>query len=451
MPRKLVWTEGLFVTQHHFQQQDRYHEQLLQDRLSAALPFEWGITDVEIDERALSAGQVKISRLNGVLPGGMPISVGDGTDDQVPIRAIEGAFTAQMRSLEVHVAIAQTNDTQANVELEGKPGALTRYVRQQASVFDVNSGMQESSIAWARSNLRILFGEERREAFDAIRVCELVRAGTGAVVLKETHVPPVLQIRASPFILAGFRRLLGAMTARQRSLAEGRRMRTAAAIDFAASDAAKFWLLNALNTFIPIFSHIVDQSTTHPESAYLALSQLIGTLCTFAVDGDPTKIPKFNYLQLGEVFGPMFDLAMALLNAVILERYVQIPLQKREDGMYLGKMEDPKVLRYEFYLAASGTVPEAQVRDRLPKLLKIASWNQIGAILNSAINGAKIDLEYRPPGALPIKPGVTFFKVIRTPDFWGDIAGTGTIALYQPVDPNALTLSLYAVDPANLE
>ena len=48
-------------------------------------------------------------------------------------------------------------------------------------------------------------------------------------------------------------------------------------------------------------------------------------------------------------------------------------------------------------------------------------------------------MEYRPPGALPIKPGVTFFKVIRTPDFWGDIAGTGTIALYQPVDPNALT------------
>ena len=451
MPRKLVWTEGLFVTQHHFQQQDRYHEDLLQERLAAALPYEWGVTDVEIDERALTAGQVKINRLTAVLPDGTPVRVGEGLDDAVPTRSIDQAFTAQMRSLEVHVALAHTTDTQANVDLEGKPGALTRYVRQQASVFDLNSGAQESQIAWAKTNLRILFGEERREAFDAIRIGELVRAGTGAVVLREQHVPPVMQLRASPFLVNGFRRLLGAMTARQRSLAEGRRMRTAAAIDFAASDSAKFWLLNALNTFIPSFAHLVDQSTAHPEDAYLALGQLIGTLCTFAVDGDPTTIPKFNYLALGGVFEPMFERAMALLNAVILERYVQIPLQKREDGMYLGKMEDPKILRYEFYLAAQGSVPEAQVRERLPKLLKIASWNQIGAILNSAINGAKIDLEHRPPGALPIKPGVTFFKVVRTPDFWGDIAGTGTIALYQPVDPNSLTLSLYAVDPANLE
>ncbi len=451
MARKLVWTEGLFVTQHHFQQQDRYHEELLQERLSAAMAFEWGITDVEIDERALSAGQVKINRLKAILPDGTPISVGEGLDDAVPIRAIEAAFTAQMRNFEIHVAIANETDNQANTELEGKPGALTRWVRTTSSALDINSATQESQISWARNNLRILFGDERRDSFDAIRVGELVRASTGAVVFKETHVPPVLQVRASPFLIAGFRRLLGAMTARQRSLAEGRRMRTAAAIDFAASDAAKFWLLNALNTFIPQISHIVDLGTMHPEHAYLTLAQLIGTLCTFAVDGDPTAIPKFNYLTLGDVFGPMFELVMNLLNAVILERYVQIPLQKREDGMYLGKMEDPKVLRYEFYLAAAGSVPEPQVRDRLPKLLKIASWGQIGQILNSAVNGAKIELEFRPPGALPIKPGVTFFKVIRTPDFWGDIAGTGTIALYQPVDPNALTLTLYAVDPANLE
>ena len=126
-------------------------------------------------------------------------------------------------------------------------------------------------------------------------------------------------------------------------------------------------------------------------------------------------------------------------------------LTKREDGMYLGKIEDPQVLRYEFFLAAQGSVPESQIRDRLPKLSKIASWNHISSILNSAVNGAKLDLEYRPPGALPVKPGVIFFKVIRTPEYWNDIAGTGTIAIYQPMEPSSMNLSLYAVDPANLQ
>jgi type VI secretion system protein ImpJ len=196
---------------------------------------------------------------------------------------------------------------------------------------------------------------------------------------------------------------------------------------------------------------VVDQGTTNAEDAYLILAQLIGQLCTFAVDGDPTTIPKFNYLELGDVFEPMFTRAHKLLEAVIAERYVQIPLQKREDGMYLGKIEDPQILRYEFFLAAQGSLPEAQVRERLPKLSKIASWNHIAGILGSAVNGAKLDLEYRPPGALPIKPGVIFFKVIRTPEFWADIAGTGTIAIYQPMEPSAMNLSLYAVDPQNLQ
>jgi type VI secretion system protein ImpJ len=241
------------------------------------------------------------------------------------------------------------------------------------------------------------------------------------------------------------------MTAKQRTLADSRRQRTAAAVEFQASDSAKFWLLNALNLSIPAISHIVDHATDHPEQAYLHLAQLIGQLCTFAVEGDPTTIPKFNYLELGDVFDPMFDRAHKLLDAVLAERFVEIPLTKREDGMFLGQITDSNLLRYSFFLAATGSVPEAQLRDRMPKLTKIASWSQIGAILNSAVNGLKMELEYTPPGALPLKPGVVFFKVVRTPEYWNDIAGTGTIAIYQPIDPQGVTLHLYAVDPTNLQ
>ena len=141
---------------------------------------------------------------------------------------------------------------------------------------------------------------------------------------------------------------------------------------------------------------------SHPEDAYLALAQLIGQLCTFAVDGDPSTIPRFNYLELGETFGPMFQRAGALLDAVIAERFTEIRLTKREDGMYLGQFDDPALLRQEFFLTAkSSTIPELQIRDRLPKLTKIASWNQINSLLNSAVNGAKLDLEYRPTGRAP--------------------------------------------------
>jgi type VI secretion system protein ImpJ len=450
-PRKLVWTEGLFVTQHHFQQLDRYHEWLTSQRLRAALPYDWGVLDIEVDERALAAEQFKLNRLTVMLPDGSPIEHGEATGDPVPPRAFGSAFPAQVKTLDVYLAMAHETDNMPNVDLDGKGGGALRYVRDQASVLDVNSGVGEHNIQYARPNVTLLFGDERKEAFDAVRIAQIARAATGVPTLKETFIPPILRVGASPYLVSRFRRLLATMTGKQRTLADSRRQRTAAAVEFQASDAAKFWLLNALNLSIPAISHIVDHATDHPEQAYLHLGQLIGQLCTFAVDGDPTTIPKFNYLELGDVFEPMFDRAHKLLEAVLAERYVEIPLTKREDGMFLGQITDSNVLRYAFFLAAAGNVPEGQLRDRMPKLTKIASWSQIGAILNSAVNGIKLELEYTPPGALPIKPGVVFFKVVRTPEYWNDIAGTGTIAIYQPIDPQGVTLHLYGVDPTNLQ
>ncbi|HEX3343881.1 MAG TPA: type VI secretion system baseplate subunit TssK [Polyangiaceae bacterium] len=450
-PRKLVWTEGLFVTQHHFQQLDRYHEWLSSERLRAALPYDWGVLEVEVDERALAAEQLKLNRLSVILPDGSPIEHGEGTGDPVPPRAFGTAFPAQVKSLDVFVALTHESDTMPNVDLDGKSGGVVRYMREQASVLDVNTGVGEHNLQYARPNLSILFGDERKDAFDAVRIAQITRASSGVPTLKESFIPPVLRVGASSYLVGRFRKLLATLAGKQRTLADSRRQRTAAAVEFQASDSAKFWLLNALNVSIPSISHVVDHATDHPEQAYLHLAQLIGHLCTFAVDGDPTTIPKFNYLELGDVFEPMFDRAHKLLEAVLAERFVEIPLTKREDGMFLGQITDSNLLRYTFFLAATWTVPEAQLRDRMPKLTKIASWSQIGAILNSAVNGLKMELEYTPPGALPIKPGVVFFKVVRTPEYWNDIAGTGTIAIYQPIDPQGVTLHLYAVDPTNLQ
>jgi len=445
MPRKLVWTEGLFITQHHFQQLDRYHEANINERLRALVPFDWGIVDLEIDERALSAGQFKITRLSAVLPDGSVISGGDA-GDSLPARAIEASLGAHGRTFDVYVALAQENEGLPNVELEAKPGSHARWTRTQVAVQDMNISGGEQQVAFARPNLRILFGEERRDAFDAVRVAELARDATGAVVIKDGFIPPVLRVRSSPVLVNGLRRILAAMTTRQRTLSEARRQRTAAAVDFQASDAAKFLLLSTLNGSIPVISHIVDRGTACPEDAYLALAQLIGQLCTFAVDGDPTTIPRFNYLDLGGTFAPMFDRAIALLSTAISERFTQIPMQRRDDGMYLGKIEDRDLLRQDFYLAVSGSMPEAHVRERLPRLLKVASWNHISGIMSSAVNGTRVEVDYRPPGALPLKPGITFLKLQRNGDFWNDIVSSATIAVYQPVEPTSVEFALYAVE-----
>ena len=72
-PRKPVWTEGLFMTPQHLQQSDLYHEALLHARMHAVAKYDWGITGCQFDDRALSAGQLKLVKCHGFFPDGIPL------------------------------------------------------------------------------------------------------------------------------------------------------------------------------------------------------------------------------------------------------------------------------------------------------------------------------------------------------------------------------------------
>jgi type VI secretion system protein ImpJ len=434
------------MTPQHLQLSDQYHEALLHSRVHALLSYDWGVTDIQFDERSLSAGQLKIIKAHGVFPDGTPFLVGEHGEDQVEARPIEGAFPAALDALDVFIAVPNVRDNHANIALDpAKASPAVRFVAQQVTMPDLNTGRNEQSINWARSNMRVLFGTEPREAFHTIRVAQLERDKTGQIVLRESFTPPLLRIGANKWIMTNLRRVLSAMVGKQKALAEGRRMRSAAAVDFQISDVNKFWLLHTMNSFIPQVSHLVDHGAAHPEELYVLLGSVIGELCTFSADGDPTDIPKFNYMDLEPVFRPMFERAMQLIGAVLAEQYIVVPLEKRDDGMYLGRFEDPTVPRkHDFYLECQGT-DEATLRDKLPKLLKCASWTQIGYILNAAIPGVRCEIEYRPPGAIPIKPGLIYLRVEMNGDYWNDVVSSGTVAIYQPIDPQKVNIRLIGV------
>src|SRR5437016_9471088 len=114
MARKPIWTEGLLVSQHHFQQQDRYHEALLRDRLQGVTHFSWGISDLEIDDRALVSGQLKLKRFAAIWPDGESVRCGEGTDEPPPSpRSFESAFSPDAASLEIYVSLAHESDAAA--------------------------------------------------------------------------------------------------------------------------------------------------------------------------------------------------------------------------------------------------------------------------------------------------------------------------------------------------
>lgn len=440
MTRKPIWTEGLLVSQHHFQQQDRYIESLVHDRLRAVSHYDWGVSELKIDERGFAAGQFRLQRFSAIWPDGASVTCGEGSGIALPEPR---DLPSDAQRIEIYIGLASEHEP-AQVSLDGT--GVRRYVRDLHSTVDTNTGTSPQEVEWARPNLRILFGNERRDGFACLRVAELLRQETGQFVVLDTRLPPLLNVAAAPFLLGGVRRVLSNIVARQQQLFGERRGRQSAGAEFHATEVRSFLLLQALSGAIPELNHLLDTPRAHPEEAYLVLARLAGTLSCFSTDVDPTELPKFNYLELGETFEALFATVLRLVSGGTERAYTEIALEHRPDGMFIGRIPEPKLLSYEFFVAVKANIPEALVRERAPGVLKLAGWSHIYDVVKHARTGVKVSVEWSPSGALPHKPGLCLFRVAREGQYWEEVAKTSTIALYLPSDGDwaGAEVALYA-------
>ncbi len=448
VPNRVIWSEGMFMSPQHLQQLDRYHEGFVNARIGSLLPYDWGVIAVELDERALVAGQVRVHRFEGVLPDGLPLAF-DAAHSEVPaIRPIEGHFPAAQRVLEIFLAVPAEREGLPAIAPANTPTPGLRFFTSARPVVDAAGGATDVNVAFAQRHVTVLFGDESRDDYEAIKVAEIVRAPDGSFALRQEFIPPCRRIAASAWLMNRLRQVLALMAAVQRSLMEGRRQRDASTIEFREGDVGDYLKLNAVNTFYPIVNHLIERSETPPDEAYLLLSQFAGQLSTFAPDGDPTKLPKFFYTDLVTTFGDLLGEITRLLNLVNKARFITVPLESREDGLHFGRLEDDRLLRAEpFVLTIRSNQPDRVAAEQIPSLCKIASWGDIGSIVQVAIPGVPVQVTYRPPSEIPSKAGVLYFVLSQSGQYWRNILSERTIAIYLPApyDPSSIKIELLAI------
>ncbi len=77
---KVLWTEGLFLQPHHFQQADRHAESLVAGLAARAAPYLWGVSTLDIDDDALKVGRFALRSVSGLTPDGVVFRVPQAED-----------------------------------------------------------------------------------------------------------------------------------------------------------------------------------------------------------------------------------------------------------------------------------------------------------------------------------------------------------------------------------
>ena len=108
--RPVFWYSGQFLDPQHFQQADSHHYQQLASLASAARPWPWGVSRLEIDEAALASGLVKIARADLLFPDGARAVVepqrGDG-NAVIETRPLDPIWTNRHESFTLTVGLAK--------------------------------------------------------------------------------------------------------------------------------------------------------------------------------------------------------------------------------------------------------------------------------------------------------------------------------------------------------
>src|SRR3546814_20280773 len=106
LPEAVCLHEGMQLLPQHFQLQGLRAEALEAHFAGACNPWFWGVSQLEVDPSALSAGQVRLLQLQGTLPDGLPVNLQAGVGPTLELDITEAVNKTDDATVTVYLAIS---------------------------------------------------------------------------------------------------------------------------------------------------------------------------------------------------------------------------------------------------------------------------------------------------------------------------------------------------------
>src|SRR5688572_2302271 len=436
---KVVWSEGLFLRPHHFQQQDRYFERYVETRCRALAPHSWGFAELEIERDFLAIGKFGLRRASGVFPDGTPFRMPD--DDPLPVPIDIGQARDQGIFLAVPLRSAGTPD----VDRAPGPDGLVRHDVRELEARDATSRSGDLAVLEVGAmRTRLMLASDRTPAYACIPLAHLVESRADKqVVLDDAFIPTVLDSHAAHRLHTFITELLGLLHQRGDALGG----RAAATGRGASAEIADFLMLQAINRYEPLVSHCADSGVVHPEELFRICLAAAGELSTFTtVSKRPPQLAAYRHDALRQSFEPVMAALRSSLSAVLEQSAIPIPIESKKFGISVAVVADRTLYSTAvFILAARADLPAEELRLRFPAQLKIGPVEKIRDLVNLQLPGVPVHAVPVAPRQIPYHAGFVYFELDQTNELWGQLTSSGGMAMHVAGEFPGLTLEFWAI------
>lgn len=437
---RVVWSEGMFVATQHFQQHDRYLENLIDARTRPLSSGGWGFSELTLDQGLLNQGKLAIVSARGLLPDGTPFNIPQ--DDVAPSPL---SIPADLREEIVFLALPLKRVGLRDTVDEGEPLEGARYVSQVREVRDDNAGFENRApVAVAGRALRLLTSRQGLDGYAAVGLVRIrEKRPERALGMDASYIPPVLDVAAAPPLANFLKELIGLLQQRAEALA-GRVVASSAG---GASEIADFMLLQLVNRAAPLLDHLSQVSPLHPERLFSELVSLAGELSTFSVaQRRPEALAAYQHDDLTRSFAPVMLALREALSMLIDSKATALVIEEKTFGIHVATLNDKTLIEQaSFILVVNAQMPSETLRARFAQQSKIGSVEHIRDLVNLQLPGIGLLPLPVAPRQIPFHAGSTYYELDRGSEHWKQLLNSGGFAFHIAGEFPGLKLAFWAI------
>jgi type VI secretion system protein ImpJ len=326
---KVIWSERMFPRPHHFQQQDRYLENTINNRCLGLQPYDWGVYHLKVDFDLLKIGQIALKKCTGIFPDGTPFNLPED-DDLPPPLALPEEIHGEIIYLALPLRLQETQE----IENPSNAMGMARFRVDEMEVKD-NSGFAEVTAPMQVGRLKtcLIRESDERAGYTCLGITQVkeVRSDKN-IVIDDQFIPANLNCFSEPRINGFIKELGGLLKTRSKAIAG----RLATTGQEGLTEITEFMLLQIVNRYLPLFDHLSHVIGLHPENVYRYCVQLAGELATFCgVDKRPVIFPDYKHEDLKATFFPLVEELRQMLNKIYEQRAIQLSLKGPKFSTYV--------------------------------------------------------------------------------------------------------------------
>lgn len=435
---KVVWSEGLFLRPHHFQQNDRYLENLLENRVRHVTPYPWGFSVLEIDRDLAQQSRIGLRRAVGVMPDGTPFALPDNSPLPAAIEVPENA-AGQIVWLSLPLASPNTR------EVEDAPtGSASRYVPSTEMLIDSTASLRiEEEIDVAHPRLTLELRKTAKAGYVGLALGRILEVRDRAILFDEKFAPPVLVCSAYPVIEGWLDRVIGWIDNKLEELARYAADPTAGG----GLQSADYFMLQLLNRQIPQLRHLRQSRYVHPERLFETFLGLAGELATFTTaERRARDYPAYDHDDLEACFTPLVRDIQDFLSANLGRRAIRLEITERAPNAFMSTIRDRSLVRNAtLVLEVAARRPLTEIQAQFPQLFKVGPNTKMNEIVHAHLPGISLVHLPTPPPQIRALTDHVYFYLDRTSPLWPEFSTASSIGMHFSGDWPDLELELWAV------